>query len=147
MRVIETLVASFIIIAALSFVTIFTVTPTTPSLEVSDLEKMGYSALHDMDQEGMLATFVYSRSWSDLRTILKITLPVDVYFNLNIYDLNGTTKFNETPIIYGDARTFDISNNVASVAYSLIGHPKQIGIGDYDATYDPRIIILQLSRG
>jgi hypothetical protein len=145
MRVIETLMASFIIIAALSFVTIFTVTPSTPSLEVSDLEKMGYSILHDLDHQGLLAPFVYSRSWSDLRTALKITLPVDVYFNLNIYDLNGT-KLNETPIIYGDAKTFDISNNIASVAYSLVGYPRQIE-GDYEATYDPRTIVLQLSRG
>jgi hypothetical protein len=146
MRVIETLLASFIIIAALSFVTIFAVTPTTPTFEVSDLKQMGYSVLHDLDQQGLLAPFVYDPSWTELRTVLKITLPIDVYFNLNVYDLNGV-RSNTAQIIYGDTRTFDVSNNIVSVTYSLIGYTRQIDIGNYEATYDPRIIVLQLSRG
>jgi hypothetical protein len=122
------------------------VTPTTPTFEVSDLKQMGYSILHDLDQQELLAPFVYNQSWTELRTVLKITLPIDVYFNLNVYDLNDV-RSNDAQIIYGDARTFDVSNNVVSVAYSLIGHTRQIGIGNYEATYDPRVIILQLSRG
>jgi hypothetical protein len=146
MRVIETLLSSFIIIAALSFVTIFAVTPSTPTFRVSDLKQMGYSVLHDLDQQGLLAPFVYNQSWTELRTVLKITLPIEVYFNLNVYDLNGA-RSNDDQIIYGDVGTFDASNNIVSVAYTLIGYTRQIGIGNYDATYDPRIIVLQLSRG
>lgn len=146
MRVIETLLASFIIMGAVSFVTIFSVTPTTPTFEVSDLKQMGYSVLHDLDQQGLLAPFVYNQTWTELRTVLKITLPIDVYFNLNVYDLNGV-RSNDAQIIYGDTRTFDVSNTIVSVTYSLIGNTKQVGIGNYEATYDPRIIVLQLSRG
>jgi len=75
MRIIETILASFIIVAALSFVGIFAVSPTSPSYEMTDLEKMGYSALHDLDQQGLLAPLVYDQRLSDLRTILRITMP------------------------------------------------------------------------
>ena len=150
MRVIEVLLASVIIISALSFVTIFSSTPTTPSYEVADLEKMGYSALLDLDHQGLLAPMVYESSWNDLRMILKITLPVDVYFNLTVYDpisegswikINGNNL-----IIYGQEETFSSSKNIASVSYALIGYRTGTA-GSYIAQYTPRILILQLTRG
>ena len=149
MRVIETLLSSFIIIAALSFVSIFSISPTTPGYEVTDLEKMAYGALHDLDQQGILAPLVYSdqpKSWSDLRTALKITMPVDVYFNMTIYNLSGTELTYPTQIVYGDSTTFSDAKNIASVSYSLTGVSYKSGTG-YVANYNPRIVVLQLTRG
>ncbi len=152
MRVIEVILASFIIISALSFVTVFANTPTTPGLEVSDLEKMGYSALLDLDHQGILAPLVYnpsSQSWSELRAVMKLALPVDVYFNMTIFDPASEpwTKINgNTQIMYGEANTFESSKNVASVSYSLNGY--RIGTpGAFTAQYSPRVLVLQLSRG
>ncbi len=139
-RVIETILAVSIIFAAVSFVGIFAVRPTSPTYEVTDLEKMGYGALHDLDQQGVLTSLVYSNSpqkWSDLRTVLKITLPIDVYFNLTIYDLNEL-RINGEKIIYGDEATFLDAKNVASVSYTLVGNA---------ATYDPRILVLEITKG
>lgn len=147
MRVIETILASMIIISALSFVTLFAVAPSTPVYEASDLEKMGYSAFHDLDQQGLLAPLVYNRNWSEIRSLLKITMPVDVYFNLDVYYVNGT-KINEgTPIVYGDIQTFNVTKNVASVAYTIAGYPQRTPSGNYTAPYDLRILVLQISRG
>lgn len=147
MRVIETILAAFIIVAALSFVGIFALSPTSPGYEVTDLEKMGYSALHDLDQQGLLASLVYNGNWGDLRTVLKITIPVDVYFNLTICDLSGSKLNGDTQIIYGDSATFSNAKNIASVSYSLVGVPKLISTGNYEADYDPRILVLQITRG
>ena len=141
MRVIETILASFIIVFALSFVNIFAITPTSPKYEVTDLEKMGYSVLHDLDQHGLLTRFVYTKEWNNIKAALSVTLPVDVYFNMTICWLNGT-KVNHEPIFYGNPETFITSKNIASVTYGLIGYPKR-----NEATYDPRILILQLARG
>lgn len=147
MRVIEVIVASFIIISALSFVTIFAATPTSPRIETSDLEKMGYSALLDLDHQGLLAPLVYNQNtnpilWSsDLRTLLKITLPVDVYFNLTVYNIGeygAWVRISHEGIVYGDETTFGFSKNIASVSYLLSG---------YKNGYDPRILLLQLTRG
>lgn len=143
MRVVETILASFIIVGALSFVNFLAVSPTSSGYEMTDLEKMGYSALIDLDQQGLLIPLVYNQRWSDLRTILKITMPNDVYFNMTIYTVSGLklgSELNSTPdsqILYGDLATFSDAKNIASVTYCLVG----------ETDYDPRILVLQLSRG
>ena len=142
MRVIETILASFIIVAALSFVSIFAVSPESPGYEMTDLEKMGYSALHDLDQQGLLSPLVYdSQNWSDIRTLLKITMPNDVYFNLTIYEVDGLrlNADSDSEILYGDSDTFSDARNVASLTYCLVGIP--------ETGYDPRILVLELTRG
>lgn len=143
MRVIETILAAFIILGALSFVNFMAASPTSPRYEMTDLEKMGYSALIDLDQQGVLIPLVYNERWSDLRTILKLTMPNDVYFNMTIYTLSGlklNEKLNSSPdsqILYGDMSTFSEAKNIASITYSIVG----------ETEYDPRVLLLQLSRG
>jgi hypothetical protein len=105
---------------------------------------MGYSVLNDLDQQGILAPKVYQPlEWSDLKTALRLTLPVDVYFNLTIcnlvYEWDGTSLHKITSIVYGDSTTFSDANNVASVSYSLIGAPEY--------GYEPRLLVLQITRG
>lgn len=139
-RVIETILAVSVIFAAISFVGIFAVRPMSPTYEVTDLEKMGYNALHDLDHQGVLTSLVYGNNaekWSELRTVLKITLPVDVYFNLTIYDLNKS-PINDKKIIYGDPNTFVDARNIVSVSYTLVGT---------SGNYDPRILLLEITRG
>lgn len=141
MRVIETILASFIIVFAMSFVNMFAITPTSPKYDVTDLEKMGYSVLHDLDKQGLLARFVYTEEWDNIKAALRVTLPLDVYFSMTVYDLHDT-KVNNATIFYGNPETFTTSKNIASVTYGLIGYPKR-----NEAIYDPRILILQLARG
>jgi hypothetical protein len=143
MRVIETIIASFIIVAALGFVSTFAVSPTSLGYEMTDLEKTGYSVLHDLDQHGLLLPLVYGGNWSDLRAILKMTLPNDVYFNMTIYDVHGV-KLQGNPdvlILHGDSDTFSDAKNVASLTYCLVG------TGVDEPIYNPRILVLQLTRG
>jgi len=146
MRVIETILASFVIIFALSFVNIFAVAPTSPKYEATELEKLGYNVLHDLDKQGLLACFVYYEEWDNLEAALRVTLPLDVYFNMTVYDLNGN-KVNDIPVCYGDPETFATSKVVASVTYGLTGSPIKINATQYQANYDPTILNLQLVRG
>jgi len=147
MRVIETILASFVIVFALSFVNIFAITPTSPKYEVTELEKMGYNVLHDLDKQGLLARLVYTKEWDNIKAALRVTLPLDVYFNMTVYDLHGT-EVNDAEIFYGDPETFTTSKNIASVTYGLIGYAKRNQTtGNYQAIYNPRMLILQLARG
>jgi len=144
MRVIETILAALIIVSALAFVNFFSINPKAAAYEAKDLEKMGYSVLADLDQQGILVSKVYQPSeWGDLKTVLRLTLPVDVYFNLTIcnlvYEWDGTSLHKITSIVYGDSTTFSDANNVASVSYSLIGAPEY--------GYEPRLLVLQITRG
>ncbi len=138
MRVIETVIASFIIVAALSFFSIFAVSPPSPGYEMTDLEKTGYSALHDLDQQGLLTPLVYNSRWNDTRAILKMTMANDVYFNLTVKKLSdGSVSNAGFPILFGDPNTFAEAKNVASITYCLVG----------TGSYDPRILVLELTRG
>jgi hypothetical protein len=140
MRIIETILAAFIIISVLAFVNFFSVNPRAAAYEVKDLEKMGYSVLNDLDQLGILAAKVYQPSeWGDLKTALRLTLQVDVYFNLTIFELHEASLYKVTSIVYGDLTTFSDAKNVASVSYSLVG------TSEYG--YEPRLLVLQITRG
>lgn len=136
-RVIETILASFVILFALAFVNIFAATPSSPMYETTDLEKWGHNILHDLDEQRLLGRFVYNEEWENLTVALMVSLPSDVYFNVTVYDLNGNIV-NDAPIRYGDAQVFTTSNMTASVQYGLPG---------YQTNYDPRILTLELVRG
>jgi len=139
MRVIETILASFIIFSALTFVNIFAVVPSSPKYETGDLEKMGHNVLHDLDEQGLLSRFVYNEAeWDELTLALTIFLSPDVYFNLTIYDAQNTRINQDIPICYGSPEVFTASNSTASVSYVIPGQ---------QAEYSPRILVLQLVRG
>jgi hypothetical protein len=142
MRVIETILAALIIVSALAFVNFFSVNPRAAAYEVKDLEKMGYSVLNDLDQQGILASKVYQPSeWGDLKTALRLTLQLDVYFNLTICKIDNENSLSKVgdSIIYGDLSTFIDTKNVASLSYSLAGTS--------ETGYEPRLLVLQLTRG
>jgi len=147
MRVIETILASIIVVSALAFVNTYAATPSSQIYEVTDLEKMGYDLLHDLDQHNSIVPLVYNEDWTNLQATLKLTLPIDTYFNLTICDITGS-RINSKDIIYGDRITFETSKNTASVLYTLVGFSQKTA-GTYSATaeYQPRILILQITRG
>jgi hypothetical protein len=147
MRIIETILASFIIVAALSFINVFALSPASAAYEMTDLEKMGYSVLHELDQQGVLTSLVYDGNWNDLRTILRITFPNEVFFNMTIYDVNGYLNGvklagnPDVPILRGDIATFYEAKNIATVTYCVVGASASITV------YSPRILVLQITRG
>jgi len=146
MRIIEVILASFVIVFALSFANTFSSTPTSSTYQATELEKLGYNALHDLDDQGLLPRFVYNGEWENLTSALRVLLPLDVYFNTSIYNLNGNI-LNNVPISYGDPAIFASSNNLASVTYGLVGHSTRFNSTYYEAMYIPRVLTLQLVRG
>ena len=149
MRVVESILASFIIIFAITFVNTFAVTPRSSTYEVGDLEKLGYNALHDLDEQRLLSRFVYNQlEWSTNFTVaLRISLPSDVYLNLKIYDLNGSLLNSNVSIRYGDLEVFSNSGSVASVTYSIVGYSRFDPSTGSQVEYEPRTLILLLVRG
>lgn len=149
MRVIESILASFIVIFAISFVNTFAVTPRSSTYEVGDLEKLGFNMLQDLDEQRLLSGFVYNQStWSTNFTIaLRVSLPSDVYFDLKIYDLNQDLLNSDVPIRYGDAGLFTSSASVASITYSLVGYSRFDSTAGSQFMYEPRTLILLLVRG
>ena len=149
MRVVESILASFIIVFAITFVNTFAVTPRSSTYEVGDLEKLGHNALHDLDEQRLLSRFVYDQSeWSTNFTVaLRISLPSAVYFDLKIKRLNGSLLNSNVPIRYGDPEVFDNSASVASVTYSIVGYSRFDPATGSQLKYEPRTLILLLVRG
>ncbi len=144
MRVVETILASFVLVGALTFINIFAVAPKSSTYEVGDLEKLGYNALHNLDEQRVLSRFVYNPTeWpGNFTSALRVCLPPDVYFDLTIYYLNGTALNRNIPIRYGDLKVFANSNSTASVTYTVIGYTTGT-----ESKYDPRVLMLSLVRG
>jgi hypothetical protein len=141
MRVIETILASFIFFSALTFANMLAVLPSSPKYEISDLERMGHSVFHDLDEHGILSRFVYNETeWGELALALMIVFQPDVYFDLTIYEAHTQDQpINQHfPIRFGAPEVFTASDSTASVSYILPGQ---------QAEYSPRILILQLVRG
>jgi hypothetical protein len=132
MRIIETLLASFVIVAALAFMNTMAMNPPSSRYETSDLEKLGYNVLHNLNEQGVLVRYVYDREWNNLEAALRVSLPTDVYFNLTVIDREG---YVEGSIIYGGTNVF-ASSSTGSVVYVLSGSDD----------YDPRILVLELVR-
>lgn len=143
MRVIEAILASFILIAALTFVNFFALAPTNQKYEITDLENIGYNALHDLNVQGLLSDFIYRDDWISLKAALSVTLPTDVYYNITVYDMNRNA-INDVLISYGQPELFESSAIMSSINYATIG------LANFSASsfnYEPRIINIQLVRG
>lgn len=143
MRVVEAILASFIIIFALSFVNFFALTPTSQKYEITDLEKVGYNALHDLDVQGLLVPMVYDNHWTDLKAALGVILPTDVYYNITVLDLDKN-PLNDVSISFGSSEIFTTSKSISSINYVIVGFPNR-DMSSYN--YEPRIINIQLIRG
>ncbi len=156
MRVIEVIIALFIIVAALTFANLLSIAPSSPNYQATELQKLGYNVLHDLDKQNLLPEFVYDNQWQNLTAALRVILPINVYFQLNVYQIQRTTTVeggigNNYVIVnlgptgevrYGDSAIFSSAKNIASVTYSLVGYPMQI-----ESIYSPRMLVLQLIEG
>ena len=138
MRVIETILASFVIVFTISFLSTLAVPPSSESYEVTELERLGYNVLYELDSHGTLQELVYSESWANLSAALRVLLPANVYFNLHVYDRNGNLLNEDYPIAYGDQTAFSEAKNAATVIYVLPGN---------ETCYNPRVFELELVRG
>jgi len=135
-RVIEAVMASLVVVFAVAFIDLFALTPVSPKYESSELEKIGFNVLRDLDGEKVLARFVNNGEWENMTAALAASLPTDVYFNLTVFDVAGRVV-NNRAIGYGAARVFSNSPYVASVTYVVPG---------YQMVYRPRVLVLQLVR-
>jgi hypothetical protein len=137
MRVVESILAILIVISAVTFLYYFASAPSSQARDASELEKIGHNILHDIDEQGLLARYIYRSEWGNLTSALAVSLPINVYFNVSIYDMNNN-PINHPLIQYGDQRVFSSSAAVASVTYIVPG---------YQTNYNPRILVLKLVNG
>jgi hypothetical protein len=127
-RVIEALLASVLLMSALSFV------PVVSNVKNSsgNLVSTARNTLLSLDSDGHLAALVDSGNWSELEACIASALPLTAWFNLTVFgkDMN---IINSSPI--SNAGT--ISDKIVSVDYVCTSQ---------NAIYTIYVLRLQLSE-
>ena len=84
--------------------------------EYSSINAQGYQILLRLDANGTLGNLIDSSSWGEMETLLRVSLPQGVTFNLTVIDENGALV-NDRTISNGGLR----GRTIESIDYTLAG--------------------------
>jgi hypothetical protein len=94
MRTVEVLFVIMILLSAFFITTYFAVLPSSSQAFGTNLRELSQSTLETLDAQGMLSETVFKPdgdpAWGDLQTALSASLPPNIVYNLNVYNLSTT---------------------------------------------------------
>lgn len=100
MRTVEVLFVIVILLSAFLITTYFAVLPSPSQAFGTNLRELSQSTLETLDAEGMLSETVFKPdndpAWADLQKALSASLPPNIVYNLNVYNLstnNGVVDY------------------------------------------------------
>jgi hypothetical protein len=134
MRTVEVMFVIVILLTAFLITTQFAVLPSPTQSFGTNLRELSTSTLETLDAEGILSTTVFEdpthSAWGDLQKALSASLPVNVVYNLSVYNIStidGIVSYQLTNSI-SDA-SFGVDSDAASL---LVASP------DVTFTQDPQ---------
>lgn len=113
MRILEAIIAAVIIFIVFSVATFLVQTSDVKVLqERTDLDKLGYNVLNNLMESGTIETIETSSAYQNatqrdlyLRTAVQSYLPVNIYFNLTLFNSTDMTTYVQLRMV---------TNNVAN---------------------------------
>jgi hypothetical protein len=100
MRTVEVLFVIIILLSAFFITTYFAVLPSSSQAFGTNLRELSQSTLETLDAQGMLSETVFKpdndTAWGDLQKALSASLPPNIVYNLNVYNLstnNGVADY------------------------------------------------------
>jgi hypothetical protein len=100
MRTVEVLFVIVILLSAFFITTYFAVLPSPSQAFGTNLRELSQSTLETLDAQGMLSQTVFKDpndpAWADLQKALSASLPPNIVYNLNVYNLstnNGVVDY------------------------------------------------------
>jgi hypothetical protein len=94
MRTVEVLFVIIILLSAFFITTYFAVLPSSSQAFGTNLRELSQSTLEILDAQGMLSETVFKPdddpAWGDLQRALSASLPPNIVYNLNVYNLSTT---------------------------------------------------------
>ena len=92
MRTVEVLFVIIILLTSFVIATQFAVLPSARQAYGTELGELAQSTLETLDAKGILSATVFNEnsddSWGDLENALSASLPVNVVYNLTVYDVS-----------------------------------------------------------
>lgn len=134
MRLIELLLASTIVAAAVSFALFFTRPVRSIYIrETSDLRRLAYNLLNDFALAGVYEEIIVKGNlsgepWEDeMKLMLSVSLPPEVVFVMDVYEVKfrpggglQKVKLNTKPISNIDPAKMDLIEEAESVTYTYV---------------------------
>ena len=128
MRTVEVLFVIVIMLTSFTIATQFAVLPSANQAFGTDLGELAQSTLETLDAKGMLSATVFSDNdtyWADLQKALSASLPVNVVYNLTVYDL-----LEDSNVI-----TYQLSNSVSDTVFGADSDSASVMVSSPDVTF------------
>lgn len=113
MRTVEVLFVIIIILGSFGFASQFAVLPSARQAFGTELGELAQSTLETLDAQGVLSATVFNDvgddSWGNLQKALSASLPVNVVYNLTVYDLSEDSN----------AISYQLSNSVSDASFGI----------------------------
>ena len=129
MKTVEVLFVIIILLTSFGIATQFAVLPSARQAFGTELGELAQSTLETLDAKGVLSATVFNEvshdSWGALQNALSASLPVNVVYNLTVYDLSTT----------GGIITYQISNSVSDASFGEDSDSASLLVTSPDVTY------------
>ncbi|MCW4021547.1 MAG: hypothetical protein NWF02_00075 [Candidatus Bathyarchaeota archaeon] len=134
MRTVEVLFVIMILLTSFTIATQFAVLPSATEAFGTNLDGLAQSTLETLDAKGVLSATVFNEdddvSWSALQKALSASLPVNVVYNLTVYDLSED---------FGVV-TYQLSNTISNSLFGADSDSASVMVSSPDVTFieDPQ---------
>lgn len=136
MRTVEVLFVIMILLSAFFITTYFAVLPSSSEAFGTNLRELSQSTLETLDSQGILSATVFedqnSTAWGDLQKALSASLPPNIVYNLNVYNLST---------VAGDI-TYDLEHSISDGNLGVNSDASSLLVTSPDVTFiqDPQKI-------
>jgi len=136
MRTVEVLFVIIILLSAFFITTYFAVLPSPSQAFGTNLRELSQSTLETLDAEGILSQTVFKDpadpAWADLQKALSASLPPNLVYNLNVYNLSATEG----------VVTYHLEHSISDASFGVKSGATSLLVASPDITYtqDPQKI-------
>jgi len=134
MRTVEVLFVIIILLSAFLITTYFAVLPSPNQAFGTNLRELSQSTLETLDAQGVLSATVFEDptdpAWGDLQRALSASLPPNIVYNLNVYNLSTT----------GGVVTYHLENSISDANLGTDSDASSLLVTSPDVTFtqDPQ---------
>jgi hypothetical protein len=137
MRTVEVLFVIIILLSAFFITTYFAVLPSPSQAFGTNLRELSQSTLETLDAEGILSQTVFKDpadpAWADLQKALSASLPPNIVYNLNVYNLST----NQDGIA-----TYNLEHSISDASFGVESGATSLLVASPNVTFteDPQKI-------
>jgi hypothetical protein len=131
MRTVEVLFVIVILLSAFLITSYFAVLPSPSQAFGTNLRELSQSTLETLDADGILSMTVFEDpddpAWADLQRALSASLPPNIVYNLNVYNLSTNSA--------GTAVDYQLTNSISDASLGADSDAASLLVTSPDVTF------------